>query len=191
MIRRPPRSTLFPYTTLFRSDARPAREHAPAPGEWEADDEVGVDQVVGRPLHVELGEDARGDAHLPPPAPPPHEADVLAQPDARNLVARLRGLLPEISREELRLLGVREERPEQVARGQSLQLVRRLRLASRRQRQPQETRHQGSDTAAAGWGHRAPSTGPSDTMMDSAMSTMMIHSSSSMRRLVARSASLA
>src|SRR3989441_13053046 len=28
MIRRPPRSTLFPYTTLFRSDAepRPARE---------------------------------------------------------------------------------------------------------------------------------------------------------------------
>src|SRR2546422_6916529 len=25
MIRRPPRSTLFPYTTLFRSDAQPAR----------------------------------------------------------------------------------------------------------------------------------------------------------------------
>src|SRR3989442_8705109 len=25
MIRRPPRSTLFPYTTLFRSDRRPAR----------------------------------------------------------------------------------------------------------------------------------------------------------------------
>src|SRR2546430_12173366 len=25
MIRRPPRSTLFPYTTLFRSNARPAR----------------------------------------------------------------------------------------------------------------------------------------------------------------------
>src|SRR5256885_10041966 len=25
MIRRPPRSTLFPYTTLFRSDARPRR----------------------------------------------------------------------------------------------------------------------------------------------------------------------
>src|SRR2546425_7730001 len=25
MIRRPPRSTLFPYTTLFRSGARPAR----------------------------------------------------------------------------------------------------------------------------------------------------------------------
>src|SRR2546427_5947870 len=33
MIRRPPRSTLFPYTTLFRSPARPAgrshRRHGP------------------------------------------------------------------------------------------------------------------------------------------------------------------
>src|SRR5437867_6439275 len=35
MIRRPPRSTLFPYTTLFRSRRRrrrtPARSHPPAP----------------------------------------------------------------------------------------------------------------------------------------------------------------
>src|SRR6266496_6643397 len=31
MIRRPPRSTLFPYTTLFRSHGgRPRRDHAPA-----------------------------------------------------------------------------------------------------------------------------------------------------------------
>src|SRR2546422_4457482 len=28
MIRRPPRSTLFPYTTLFRSDARPRTHRA-------------------------------------------------------------------------------------------------------------------------------------------------------------------
>src|SRR5690242_21011790 len=28
MIRRPPRSTLFPYTTLFRSRRRPERSHA-------------------------------------------------------------------------------------------------------------------------------------------------------------------
>src|SRR2546430_5487936 len=28
MIRRPPRSTLFPYTTLFRSDDRPAARRA-------------------------------------------------------------------------------------------------------------------------------------------------------------------
>src|SRR3712207_9115357 len=27
MIRRPPRSTLFPYTTLFRSGRRPGRRH--------------------------------------------------------------------------------------------------------------------------------------------------------------------
>src|SRR3712207_7311802 len=31
MIRRPPRSTLFPYTTLFRSDARARRARARGP----------------------------------------------------------------------------------------------------------------------------------------------------------------
>src|SRR4051794_41741237 len=31
MIRRPPRSTLFPYTTLFRSRARPCRCDVPPP----------------------------------------------------------------------------------------------------------------------------------------------------------------
>src|SRR3712207_7303818 len=29
MIRRPPRSTLFPYTTLFRSSSRPLRKQSP------------------------------------------------------------------------------------------------------------------------------------------------------------------
>src|SRR2546429_3042390 len=33
MIRRPPRSTLFPYTTLFRSAALPTRSCLPAPVE--------------------------------------------------------------------------------------------------------------------------------------------------------------
>src|SRR2546428_7237299 len=32
MIRRPPRSTLFPYTTLFRSPLRCSRPQLPAPG---------------------------------------------------------------------------------------------------------------------------------------------------------------
>src|SRR5256885_6833964 len=32
MIRRPPRSTLFPYTTLFRSPGRNVRLHAAEPG---------------------------------------------------------------------------------------------------------------------------------------------------------------
>src|SRR5260221_10456430 len=38
MIRRPPRSTLFPYTTLFRSPSEPAATAAPRPGDgaWEA-----------------------------------------------------------------------------------------------------------------------------------------------------------
>src|SRR2546426_7606317 len=31
MIRRPPRSTLFPYTTLFRSRVAPAARRAPGP----------------------------------------------------------------------------------------------------------------------------------------------------------------
>src|SRR6266496_761128 len=33
MIRRPPRSTLFPYTTLFRSARRAARRPGPQPGQ--------------------------------------------------------------------------------------------------------------------------------------------------------------
>src|SRR3712207_8183789 len=32
MIRRPPRSTLFPYTTLFRSNVSPARNSCPTSG---------------------------------------------------------------------------------------------------------------------------------------------------------------
>src|SRR5690242_21535728 len=37
MVRRPPRSTLFPYTTLFRSaGADPGRGGAAAPGAWES-----------------------------------------------------------------------------------------------------------------------------------------------------------
>src|SRR5437764_5918996 len=51
MIRRPPRSTLFPYTTLFRSLA--AREHRrlnqrPGTGHSAAHDEkLGVERVTG------------------------------------------------------------------------------------------------------------------------------------------------
>src|SRR2546422_2015749 len=34
MIRRPPRSTLFPYTTLFRSDKYPDPRHLPGVRRW-------------------------------------------------------------------------------------------------------------------------------------------------------------
>src|SRR2546429_6742898 len=43
MIRRPPRSTLFPYTTLFRSEARRLREQHRARRERH----VGEDVVLG------------------------------------------------------------------------------------------------------------------------------------------------
>src|SRR5256885_10271080 len=36
MIRRPPRSTLFPYTTLFRSEPRGGRAARAGPGRWRA-----------------------------------------------------------------------------------------------------------------------------------------------------------
>src|SRR2546430_13967757 len=80
MIRRPPRSTLFPYTTLFRS-----RPHE-GPGEWPLDDgcrpathpvtllAVEVPQVEGR---------ARCDAGLE------------ARAEARHAERNLRGDLPE------------------------------------------------------------------------------------------------
>src|SRR3712207_7729919 len=46
MIRRPPRSTLFPYTTLFRSDA--------AAGEAEYEDPIGRRGRRGHVLHQPL-----------------------------------------------------------------------------------------------------------------------------------------
>src|SRR5256885_11965592 len=38
MIRRPPRSTLFPYTTLFRSQAAAPPAQVPSPGGWRTPD---------------------------------------------------------------------------------------------------------------------------------------------------------
>src|SRR2546426_6475464 len=45
MIRRPPRSTLFPYTTLFRSDGRLRGE-----GGGESDEPIGVGQDLALDL---------------------------------------------------------------------------------------------------------------------------------------------
>src|SRR3712207_7529305 len=47
MIRRPPRSTLFPYTTLFRSPERPRME-PPGPVRLQHGDE-GIEPLAGRP----------------------------------------------------------------------------------------------------------------------------------------------
>src|SRR3712207_7245656 len=56
MIRRPPRSTLFPYTTLFRSDLRPVLD-ADLLGSLDPVDEVlrhRADQVAGADQHRHL-----------------------------------------------------------------------------------------------------------------------------------------
>src|SRR3712207_8033102 len=53
MIRRPPRSTLFPYTTLFRSLFRPVAKHPLGRRAGVDDDSSGVDDRndVGGVLH--------------------------------------------------------------------------------------------------------------------------------------------
>src|SRR3712207_8186141 len=47
MIRRPPRSTLFPYTTLFRSALLPAVQEPPVQQEREQEADRGGDAVEG------------------------------------------------------------------------------------------------------------------------------------------------
>src|SRR2546430_11760758 len=59
MIRRPPRSTLFPYTTLFRSQGRlpgsvPAYDAPAFPGR-DREGDVG-EQVRGAEVHADAGE---------------------------------------------------------------------------------------------------------------------------------------
>src|SRR3712207_7854594 len=67
MIRRPPRSTLFPYTTLFRSDARAEYDHARAGAVLFDRSHAGTVEVAGRDaltfLHNLCTNDVRG---LPP-----------------------------------------------------------------------------------------------------------------------------
>src|SRR5256885_3950345 len=52
MIRRPPRSTLFPYTTLFRSAVRPIR---PLSHLSRADQHTSASAPVGRDEHRRVG----------------------------------------------------------------------------------------------------------------------------------------
>src|SRR2546430_10637502 len=61
MIRRPPRSTLFPYTTLFRS--KDAQERDEAQGEHAADDPFPVAIGQRKREHPEAGADERSEEH--------------------------------------------------------------------------------------------------------------------------------
>src|SRR5439155_9621204 len=93
-------------------DPGPDRERAGPVGEWEADDEVGVDQVVRAGLHVELGEHARRHAHLPRGRMPTRQHDILAEPDARNLPGDDRRRDPQPRGEEMRLFRIGDQRGE-------------------------------------------------------------------------------
>src|SRR5262245_65349340 len=55
LIRRPPRSTLFPYTTLFRSPRRLAA--APPPGPLRGADRPRPDRLAGREPSQVLGQE--------------------------------------------------------------------------------------------------------------------------------------
>src|SRR3989337_2767587 len=82
MIRRPPRSTLFPYTTLFRTDARgnllvDSGLMTTAPGVFAAGDSMAGASLVVRALRFR-GKTARGRGPVPggdvdpaPGGPPP------------------------------------------------------------------------------------------------------------------------
>src|SRR3712207_6922111 len=70
MIRRPPRSTLFPYTTLFRSHANPRRHHSMKQVHvgkdplvsWGGDAEVPLEQgVQAIEEGLQAGEERQGD----------------------------------------------------------------------------------------------------------------------------------
>src|SRR2546430_12438679 len=54
MIRRPPRSTLFPSTTLFRSDVVCAKQHPPAQRRAEAIGENSKDHQIRNDAHAQV-----------------------------------------------------------------------------------------------------------------------------------------
>src|SRR5688572_31839892 len=67
MIRRPPRSTLFPYTTLFRSRAKARVRHARAPVavvDRRRGRLLGAHRLRCRPGHAEDGEQDRKSTRL-------------------------------------------------------------------------------------------------------------------------------
>src|SRR2546422_6444766 len=66
MIRRPPRSTLFPYTTLFRSPGARSRQDAalePGPEEWRARGLLGPGAVRAGASVIDIHPTEIGRAH--------------------------------------------------------------------------------------------------------------------------------
>src|SRR3712207_8350812 len=80
MIRRPPRSTLFPYTTLFRSDDLVALDHGHRP-------EPALEQHRGRVGHVAVradGDHAAGHQLLDPARRRPGRGRAAHQQDRKS-----------------------------------------------------------------------------------------------------------
>src|SRR2546422_11237632 len=101
MIRRPPRSTLFPYTTLFRSDARVhTQEGAPLLTEQPPDGGrvAVVPQVaLGDRVHTQQHSGERLEVEAPRVAPYPALGECgrderVAGPDHRHRVAEARAV---------------------------------------------------------------------------------------------------
>src|SRR3712207_9168405 len=95
MIRRPPRSTLFPYTTLFRSIARSIRRGDAGVTEREQPEprEEGGDSTAAGSLEGERRDEAHGDAgHEGAPTPPepghPHEGEGRSEEHTSELQSR-------------------------------------------------------------------------------------------------------
>src|SRR5260370_1527074 len=63
MIRRPPRSTLFPYTTLFRSAGADEQEHPNRPTGVREVGAAGLDALADRLECGILAQDARSEEH--------------------------------------------------------------------------------------------------------------------------------
>src|SRR3712207_8066187 len=59
MIRRPPRSTLFPYTTLFRSGLAPAKQRAQVGDDHETLGDAGAEADLGEVAEILEAEVAR------------------------------------------------------------------------------------------------------------------------------------
>src|SRR3712207_8313320 len=98
MIRRPPRSTLFPYTTLFRSDGVRSREHLRQPGE------------IGRATQVEPGVAGHGLRQLALARAAGRSEEHTSELQSRQyLVCRL--LLEKKSRYTIRRIVVRRSLP--------------------------------------------------------------------------------
>ncbi len=114
----PPQQKFVAEMTALMIQADPGRPGAGPPRHRNSDDEVGVDQIGGRRVQVELGEHAGEHPDLPAVAALAArvESEVLAEshrPDVGVGPFRPRaGRLP--GGEKLRLLGVRDQGPEHV-----------------------------------------------------------------------------